>query len=157
MTKLSNKLKSLIENGKNNLSVIHGDLNFSNIFYYPESNGFKFIDPRGKFMEEGVWGDMRYDVAKMRHSFVYNHNKLVQGFFKLDAISKNSFNLVYDYDTIREELFNSIVEKFGFNPKEVKIIDGLLYLSQIPLHPEDNDFQIVSYLIGLKMLNESLE
>ncbi|MBQ3494491.1 MAG: hypothetical protein IJA69_03665 [Clostridia bacterium] len=156
LEKLKTKIDVLIKNCKNNLSIIHGDMNFSNIFYYPEISGFKFIDPRGKFLEEGIWGDKRYDVAKMRHSFVYNHNKIVQGFFRLDKTAENCFNLVYDYDINKENLFNKVIKQFGFDAQEIKIIDGLLFLSQIPLHPEDKNFQIVSYLLGLKMLNECI-
>lgn len=156
MKKLNNKLEKLISKCSDNLCVIHGDLNFSNIFYYPEINGFKFIDPRGNFMDEGVGGDKRYDVAKMRHSFVYNHNKLVQGFFALNQINENNFDLDYDYSEEKEQLFNDVVEKQGFCSEEIKIIDGLLFLSQIPLHKEDKEFQISSYLLGLKMLNECI-
>jgi hypothetical protein len=28
------------------------------------------IDPRGSFGEVGIYGDNKYDIAKMRHSFV---------------------------------------------------------------------------------------
>ncbi|HEX7092589.1 MAG TPA: phosphotransferase, partial [Nitrospiraceae bacterium] len=50
-------------------TVIHGDLCCSNILYDPRTSLIKFIDPRGEFFEEGCYGDPRYDLAKLLHSF----------------------------------------------------------------------------------------
>jgi len=63
-------IKSYIE--KNMLqftpSMIHGDCCFSNILYGADRNIIRFIDPRGSFGKVGIFGDIRYDVAKLQHS-----------------------------------------------------------------------------------------
>ena len=155
LNRLSNQIEDLISQSEKYKAVIHGDLNFSNIFYYPDIGKFLFIDPRGKYYKIGIYGDKRYDVAKMRHSFVYKHNKLTHAGFSLQC-DANEYKLTYDYDKKEDQLFDKIALMYGFNPTEIKIIDGLLFLSQIPLHKEDHSFQIASFLIGLKILNDSI-
>lgn len=52
------------------ISCIHGDFCLSNILYDTNNNILKLIDPRGYFGEYGIYGDVKYDLAKMRHSLV---------------------------------------------------------------------------------------
>ena len=48
--------------------VVHGDLCLSNILYDLRSRICKLLDPRGSFGAAGIYGDPRYDVAKLYHS-----------------------------------------------------------------------------------------
>ena len=49
-------------------SIMHGDFCLSNILYDLRSRICKLLDPRGSFGASGIYGDPRYDVAKLYHS-----------------------------------------------------------------------------------------
>jgi dTDP-glucose pyrophosphorylase len=49
-------------------AITHGDYCFSNILYDVSNQIVRLIDPRGSFNRPGIYGDPRYDVAKLRHS-----------------------------------------------------------------------------------------
>ena len=63
--------------------IIHGDLCFPNILFDPISRLFKFIDPRGSFGETGIFGDGRYDVAKLLHSINGGYDFLIHEMFSV--------------------------------------------------------------------------
>ena len=46
-------------------SIIHGDTNFSNILIHPKNKDIKFIDPRGYFSNNEIFGLIDYDYAKI--------------------------------------------------------------------------------------------
>jgi hypothetical protein len=48
------------------LTVIHGDCQFNNILYNPDTDEIKFIDPRGYFGDSDLYGIPEYDIAKVK-------------------------------------------------------------------------------------------
>lgn len=69
-----------------NFSIIHGDLCFANIMVDSNLSFIKVIDPRGRFGAYDLYGDQRYDMAKLFHS--------VDG--KYDYIIKELFDVAFD-------------------------------------------------------------
>lgn len=67
-------------------NIIHGDLCFANIMVDNTFSFIKVIDPRGKFGDFDIYGDYRYELAKLFHS--------VDG--KYDFIIKDLFTIKYD-------------------------------------------------------------
>jgi len=51
---------------------MHGDLCFCNILYDINSQAIKLLDPKGSFGKIGIYGDIKYDIAKLKH---YVHGK----------------------------------------------------------------------------------
>ena len=49
-------------------NIIHGDLCFANIMVDSNFSFIKVIDPRGKFGTYDIYGDFRYELAKLFHS-----------------------------------------------------------------------------------------
>ncbi|HFP9118331.1 TPA: capsular biosynthesis protein, partial [Enterococcus faecium] len=49
-------------------NIIHGDLCFANILVDNNFSFIKVIDPRGKFGKYDIYGDFRYELAKLFHS-----------------------------------------------------------------------------------------
>ena len=137
--------------------LIHGDLCFSNILYDSKNKNFKLIDPRGKW-EQGISGDIKYDIAKIRHS-------VVGGF---DTITNGLYSATYDekkgiiFDTYKPKNYLMICEKLDsqikqrWNLDEIKMIEGLLFISMLPLHKDDLERQFALYSIGIQRLNEIL-
>lgn len=156
--KLENRINKLVETSQNYYSIIHGDICFSNVIYFPETNTFKFIDPRGNFGVDTIYGDSRYDVAKTRHNYHGLYDYITLDMFKLKEKAPDDFE--YSFFTgkmINPILFDNIVEKYGYNIDDIELIEGLLFISMIPLHSEDKEAQIMYYITGLKCLNNQIE
>ena len=140
-------------------SLIHGDLCFSNILFDPTFYILKLLDPRGSFGATGIYGDPRYDIAKLRHSIVGLYDFIVAGFFKVDRTSNNSYafkvNCFVDYTRIGK-YFDELLKKNSYDLVEIKLIEALLFLTMIPLHPESEQRQIAFYLTAIKYINEIL-
>ena len=58
----------LIPDAESEFSVIHGDPCFTNILIEETYNFMRLIDPRGSFGSFDIYGDSRYDLAKIFHS-----------------------------------------------------------------------------------------
>ena len=122
----------------------------------------KLIDPRGKFGQYDIYGDPRYELAKLLHS--------VDG--KYDFIIKDLFNVEYSVDACsidysiqdRKRDYNlykifidSFRDEIGDNLKKIELIESLLFLSMIPLHTESVDHQMVMLGTGLEILNRVVD
>lgn len=138
-------------------NIIHGDLCFANIMVDNTFSFIKLIDPRGKFGEYDIYGDPRYELAKLFHS--------VDG--KYDFIIKDLFNVSYNLqegeilyeilDRKRDYDLYKIFCKVFANEikdclKEIELIESLLFLSMIPLHGESLNHQMVMLATGLEIL-----
>lgn len=140
--------------------VIHGDLCFSNILYDPPSGVIKFIDPRGEFYNEGVFGDYNYDWAKLLHSVDGGYDFIIHQMYCLDRFSSNdfSFNLIQTENTKQIKLIFLSVLKELFSIAEIKrllVFEAMLFLSMLPLHKDDENRQVAFYLTALKILKKA--
>ena len=135
--------------------LIHGDLYFANILYDSENNMFKLIDPRGKWGNT-LGGDIKYDIAKIRHSVVGCFDTITNGLYSIkhEEINKIQYNVFKpkNYEIISNELDNNI--KKNWNLDEIKMIEGLLFISMLPLHSDNIERQLVFFCVGLERLNE---
>jgi dTDP-glucose pyrophosphorylase len=137
--------------------IIHGDLCFPNILYDPVSRLFKFIDPRGSFGESGIYGDGRYDTAKLLHSLHGGYDFLIHDMFQLEREGEN-FELQQFFPSTRNAVLTVFEKIFGndCDLKEVRMLEGLLILSLCPLHKDSPARQAAMFVTGLKILNELL-
>ena len=135
--------------------IIHGDLYFSNILYDSKNKNFKLIDPRGKW-GEGISGDIKYDIAKIRHSVVGGFDMITNGLYSATYDEKNGVKFdIYEpknYQVICQKLDSQI--KQNWNLDEIKMIEGLLFISMLPLHKDNLENQFAFYSIGIQRLNE---
>ncbi len=165
--KLLLKSKSITNYYENNLKidtrkywqVIHGDLFFGNMLYDINYNNLKIIDPKGDFDLPGVYGDIRYDIAKLNHSIVGKYDFVVNGLYSLtyDNVTEFSY-IIYDGDKHieLEKMFRNYCEKIDMSYNDITFITGLLFLSMIPLHKENLSNQKMFYLKAIELLNEVL-
>ena len=139
-------------------NIIHGDLCFANIMVDTNFSFIKVIDPRGKFGTYDIYGDFRYELAKLFHS--------VDG--KYDFIIKDLFDVNFDYKRARIDyciqdqkrdfdLYKVFIDTFkaeiGNSLKQIEMIEALLFLSMIPLHSESIKHQMVMLGTGIEILN----
>ena len=156
--KLQPKLEKLINSSRKYYSIIHGDICYSNVIYIPSLSTFKLLDPRGNFGVDMIYGDSRYDIAKIRHCYHGLYDYITQGLYTLEELSPNTFEYKYlSNNILNPNTFDEIIAKFGYDINEIELIEGLLFISMIPLHSEDPNAQIMYYLTGLKCLNNQLK
>ncbi len=122
---------------------------------------FKLIDPRGNFGEDTVYGDIRYDVAKFRHNYHGFYDYITLNLFKFKEIKSDIFEYSYFTNQILPpSIFDEVVQSFGdvkLNIDEIELIEGLMFISIIPLHADNKEAQILYYITGLKCLNNQLK
>ncbi len=151
---LEKKVKKLY--AKKDIAFIHGDLCLSNILFDPASKLFKLIDPRGSFGAQILYGDTKYDIAKLRHSFVGYYDFIVSDLFHLKETDA-TFELTINKEPHNEEvsaLFDTQLKKRGYSIEHIKLIEALLFISMIPLHSDNLNRQKSMYVRGITLLNE---
>lgn len=120
-------------------SIMHGDLCFSNILYDSRSNHIKLIDPRGVDNKRNIsiYGDWRYDVAKLAHSVIGKYDFIIANRFKYKENSPTNIEFEIEYDNLYEtEELDKYFDKF-FDFKMYYPIMINLFLSMIPLHNDN--------------------
>jgi hypothetical protein len=151
LTRLQKYIKGVKQFG-----IVHGDLCFSNILFDINSKVIKLVDPRGSFGKPGVFGDTNYDLAKLRHSISGNYDFIVSDMFHLDS-DRNRFSFqTFSKNTEVPKLFDRLLSKHS-KIEDIKLIEGLLFISMVPLHYESVKRQTAMYLTGVKLLNEVLK
>lgn len=125
--------------------VMHGDFCFSNILYDSRVRRIKAIDPRGLVREKPtVYGDKRYDLAKLAHSIVGRYDQIIAGRCRTRVDGA-------DYAVAFEPLACQPWLEAGLGDLSVAGVGGLsapvraatvsLFLSMIPLHADRPDRQ----------------
>lgn len=145
------------------MSVLHGDFCFSNILYDFRANRIKTFDPRG-LTENGeisIYGDTRYDIAKLSHSVIGMYDWIVAGFFDISIHkSKIDFHIVESKQIkeVQQKFIELIEKEFEIKPETLYAMQIRLFLSMLPLHADDvrrqsglfaNAFRLHNKLKGL--------
>ncbi|EOH89556.1 aminoglycoside phosphotransferase family protein [Enterococcus pallens] len=152
------RLLSLLENNQliseKSASIIHGDFCLSNILFEVSNQLVKLIDPRGKFGSFDIYGDEFYDIAKIMHSFEGAYDHIITDQFTLEQETAT----VYSYTIHKTELQNEITELVNesiaqrYPIEQVRLIEGLLFLSMIPLHADYPERQKIMFGQAMKLL-----
>lgn len=139
------------------MTVTHGDLCYSNVFFDLRSQQVRVIDPRGQTLDGTVslYGDCRYDLAKLSHSVIGHYDTIIAGQYTLQR------NDQYDMDFIlpRRRNVNEVEEMFremtfaGLSPNDpsVTAIMISLFLSMLPLHYDDRERQYALLANALRL------
>lgn len=120
------------------LCVIHGDFCFSNILYDHRSGTVKLVDPRGG---ENLYGDPRYDVAKLHHSVIGLYDFLLAGRYWLEPGDEHDFTISFPVEQAHRDVQQVFAERFfsgtvhGSDPA-ILATSVLLFLSMLPLHAD---------------------
>jgi aminoglycoside phosphotransferase len=113
----------------------HGDFILENILQTPDDN-FMLIDWRQNFGGIVEAGDKYYDLSKLNHNLVFNH----------DIVANNNFviqtnNNIITCDILRshklvlcqQALFNKL-QTLNIDIKKIKILTCIIWLNMAPLH-----------------------
>ncbi|WP_210397314.1 hypothetical protein [Motiliproteus sediminis] len=135
--------------GVADVAVVHGDFCFSNILYDFRTRRIKVVDPRGIDLDgkPSIFGDQRYDYAKLYHSVHGLYDLIVAG--RLEASGNQTEQLLelrddwFDYHQSIKQVFEEVF--FGGQPEKmasIRAINVHLFLSMLPLHADRPDRQL---------------
>ncbi|HEX5378850.1 MAG TPA: hypothetical protein VFW47_09765 [Phenylobacterium sp.] len=121
-------------------SLMHGDLCFSNLLYDSRVRRIKAIDPRGLVGEKPtIFGDLRYDLAKLAHSIIGRYDQIVAGRCRVTQ-SGGSYGLEFEpiacQPWLEAALADLSVDGVGGRSDAVQAVSAGLFLSMLPLHAD---------------------
>lgn len=136
-------------------AVVHGDLCLSNILYDLRSRICKLIDPRGSFGAVGIYGDARYDVAKLWHSVHGLYDFIVNDLFRV-SVDGNRVELSIRATSAHREIEDRFARVFfpAYDRREIQLIAALLFASMPALHYDKPQRQLAMYARSLQLLDE---
>ena len=137
------------------LAVGHGDLCFSNILYSKEAEILKLIDPKGALLQEELYTDPYYDLAKLSHSICGCYDFFNSGLYEISIKRDLKLDLTIDTDnTSYKEIFKSYLQENGYNYALVRLYEASLFLSMLPYHM-DQPGKVFGFLLNaIKILDE---
>jgi hypothetical protein len=140
------------------LVPIHGDFCFSNLLYDKRARHIKLIDPRGEFGIPGIYGDCRYDKAKLMHSYSGLYEFITADKFNLEVIDDNILKCNFEKSEYHEKvksIFNLSLFKDEQEFQECEAIQALLFLSMLPLHSDKPLRQLAMLHNGLILYSKN--
>lgn len=140
----------------------HGDFFFGNILYDFRAARVRVIDPRGGATSDApsVWGDYRYDIAKLAHSVIGGYDALLAGCVDFDRKGPGAFHFDRRWTKTQREIAKvfALLGADGerFLTDEIKAMTALLFLTMLPLHADDPKRQDIMLCSGLILAHELL-
>lgn len=129
------------------LTVVHGDPCFSNILYDFRSQSVRIIDPRGEDAAGSatIWGDNRYDLAKLHHSVVGAYDLIVGGLCTIGGSGPYDLTLAIpageSFAAVASAYEHVVAVEHGADRAAVEAICLHLFLSMLPLHADHPERQ----------------
>ena len=112
--KLEKLLLKEIDKLEPKFNPIHGDIHLNNILINPNTNDIIFIDPKGVFGKEQIYGLKEYDYSKF--------------YFGIDGYSEFDFSIIDNLD-IENDNINIKMKTFDINEnKKNKLVEILIIL-----------------------------
>jgi len=132
----------------------HGDFILDNIIKTKDS--YKLIDWRHEFGTQLIHGDIYYDLAKLRHNIIFNHENVLKNLYEIKYILIDINNPIKNMNKNKIELdlkcnyffmeqlndFDKFVLEHNYDLKKIKIIMSLIWFNMSPLY----DTQLSEFL-----------
>jgi len=155
---LEPRVEALVSSAQ--ICIVHGDLCFSNILFDLNNQIIRLIDPRGSFGQRGIYGDVRYDIAKLRHSVCGMYDYIVADIFDVKPQGDGEFMgeiFINETHQAVADSFDKLVAEAGYRIDDIRLIEALLFLSMTPLHRDHPRRQLMMFLTGLTLLDSVLQ
>ena len=132
---------------------IHGDCTFSNLMLREDGTPV-LIDPRGYFGYTELYGDVRYDWAKLYYSIVGNYDRFNLKDFRLHIGEKEvTLNIGSNH---WEDMEQDFFELTGADPYEIRLLHAVIWLSLTTYAWQDYDSVCGAFYNGLYYLEDVL-
>ena len=134
-------------------TFIHGDCTFSNMMLRNDTEPV-LIDPRGYFGFTELYGDPNYDWAKLYYSLAGNYDRFNLKDFRLVIVDDRvELNIASNqWEALERDFF----ELSGTEPKTVKLLHAVIWLSLTTYAWQDYDSICGAFYQGLYYLEEIL-
>ena len=115
---------------------IHGDLQFDNILYNRATSNFKLLDWRQDFAGHVNFGDLYYDLAKLRGGITLNYDYIKHNLLHYEEFeSSANFDFAQRYQTNTYlSILDTYVEHRSLDVDQVRLLMAIIYLNMAPLH-----------------------
>lgn len=152
---LERALDKLIRNCSE-FEFIHGDCTFSNMMVR-ENGDPVLIDPRGYFGFCEMFGDVRYDWAKVYYSMAGNYDQFNLKRFRLHIGDSAEEGVQLDIESNHwEDVAEKFLEMTGSDEYEIKLLHAVIWLSLTTYAWQDYDSVCGAFYNGLYYLEEVL-
>jgi len=138
-------------------TMFHGDFILDNILK-TGSKEFVLIDWRQDFAGELTFGDKYYDLGKLAHNLVVNHELIDKNHFTVKKEPNGNINLnIHRLQTLVEceSLLFDWVKENKLDVNKIKILRSIIWLNMAPLH--HHPFDLFLYYFGKYNLYQSLK
>jgi choline kinase len=119
----------------NIFSYFHGDFILDNVIKCSDGS-FKILDWRQDFDGNLVYGDMYYDLAKLRHNIYFNHMNILQNLYSVNTSEKEvQVEIKCNYTLIQQEkAIETFCNEKNLDYRKVKILTAIIWLNMAPLY-----------------------
>ena len=132
---------------------IHGDCTFSNLMLREDGTPV-LIDPRGYFGFTELYGDVRYDWAKLYYSIVGNYDRFNLKDFRLE-IGEGEVSLEIS-SSHWEDMEKDFFALTGADSYEIRLLHAVIWLSRTTYAWQDYDSVCGAFYNGLYYLEDVL-
>ncbi len=144
-------------------TTFHGDFILDNIISQDIDN-YTLIDWRQDFGGQIEYGDQYYDLAKLSHNLVVNHEIIDNNNFLYKINEDNSINVnIHRYQNLVEceRVYFEKLEELGLDISKIKLLRSIIWLNMSPLHHHPFDlflyyFGKYNLFIELKKINDAV-
>jgi hypothetical protein len=112
----------------------HGDFILDNMLY--DKGSFILLDWRQDFAGDIEAGDKYYDLSKLNHNLIFNHDIISQNGYKI-SIEKSGIccDILRSHNMVLcQQALMSKLEKSGYDLSKIRIITCLIWINMAPLH-----------------------
>lgn len=116
-------------------TYFHGDFILENILLRPNGD-FCYLDWRQEFDGNLDYGDMYYDLAKLRHNIYFNHTNILENLYSVRHESNEVFvDIKCNYLQIQQEYFiQEFCREKHLDFAKVRILTAIIWLNMAPLY-----------------------
>ena len=115
-------------------SEFHGDFILDNII--KTESGYCLIDWRQDFSGSTSYGDLYYDLAKLNHNLIFNHENIKNNHFKIENKENEiSCDILVNFSLMENRhMFREFLIENDFDTKKVDVLTSLVWINMSPLH-----------------------
>lgn len=147
----------------NDITFMHGDFFFGNLFFDFRATRVLTIDPRAMTWSgvPSYYGDHRYDIAKLSHSIVGKYDHILNCRSRLIQHSPSNWEFtptdIPEPQHVTDMLLDISEQKYGMSKGELYAMTALLFFSMLPLHADSATRQMHLFANAVRLAHISLE
>jgi len=139
-------------------TIIHGDLNITNIIYDSQNRSIKLLDPKGKYGGEiFIFGDPSYDIMRIMACVKYGYDTIARGDYYVSVRPEGisvQVGMPEIYIRTHDEVVRILEKNFPNIPRINYELQSILYLlNLLPFHSDSMERSLVFYYWGTYHLN----